>query len=181
MSEHNQDLKIAVTERDHTQGSSSAIVTLVEYGDYQCPYCAIAYPELKQLQKKFGKNLRFVFRNFPLSEAHEFAHPAAKIAEAAALLGQFWLMHDWLYENQNEWVNYGEPALEKGLRQLNLEESKLVKALQDPGIDAHIHSDFSGGVRSGVNGTPCFFLNGYRVDGGVDELEGSITAILNTK
>src|ERR1700684_1165305 len=91
-----------VSERDHSEGLPAAPLTLVEYGDYQCPYCGMTYPVVKALQKTLGKKLRFVFRNFPLTQAHPYALIAAEAAEAAALLGKFWPMHDMIYENQDE-------------------------------------------------------------------------------
>lgn len=168
------ELATPVSAEDHIQGPASAVVTLVEYGDYQCPACGMAYPEVKRLQREFGTNLRFVFRNFPLTEVHPLARPAAEVAEAASLLHQFWPMHDWLYEHQEEWSAYGGEALEAGLHQVGLDEAKVTQMLRRPGIDARIQADFMGGVRSGVNGTPCFFLDGYRVDGGMEELEYAI-------
>jgi len=168
------ELATPVSAEDHIQGPASAVVTLVEYGDYQCPACGMAYPEVKRLQREFGTNLRFVFRNFPLTEVHPLARPAAEVAEAPSLLHQFWPMHDWLYEHQEEWSAYGGEALEAGLRQVGLDEAKVTQMLRRPGIDARIQADFMGGVRSGVNGTPCFFLDGYRVDGGMEELEYAI-------
>jgi protein-disulfide isomerase len=89
-----------VSAPDHAQGAAEAPLTLVEFGDYQCPYCGAAYPVVKQLQKALGKQLRFVFRNFPLTQAHPYALVAAEAAEAAALQGKFWEMHDLIYENQ---------------------------------------------------------------------------------
>ena len=168
------ELATPVSAEDHIQGPASAVVTLVEYGDYQCPACGMAYPEVKRLQREFGTNLRFVFRNFPLPEVHPLARPAAEVAEAASLLHRFWPMHDWLYEHQEEWSAYGGEALEAGLRQVGVDEAKVTQMLRRPGIDARIQADFMGGVRSGVNGTPCFFLDGYRVDGGMEELEYAI-------
>src|SRR6266849_9265259 len=89
-----------VSARDHIEGNESALVTLVEYADYQCPYCGSVYPVIKQLQKSLGQKLRFVFRNFPLTQSHPYALIAAEAAEAAALLGKFREMHDLIYENQ---------------------------------------------------------------------------------
>src|SRR5215813_128964 len=89
-----------VSGRDHAQGQADAPLTLVEYGDYQCPYCGAAFPVVKRLQKALGAKLRFVFRNFPLTNAHPYALVAAEAAEAAALQGKFWEMHDLIYENQ---------------------------------------------------------------------------------
>lgn len=173
------ELVVDVSAEDHVRGPNSAGTTLVEYGDYQCPACGMAYPELRRIQREFGRKLRFVFRNFPLTEAHPLAHPAAEVAEAASLLHQFWPMHDWLYENQDEWTAYGSEGLEAGLRQLGLDESEVAPLLQRPSIDERIRSDFMGGVRSGVNGTPSFFLDGHRLDGGVEDLEYAIAERVN--
>jgi protein-disulfide isomerase len=90
-----------VSTRDHAAGPANAPLTLVEYGDFQCPYCRAAYPVVKRLQKKLGKKLRFVFRNFPVTQAHPYALIAAETAEAAALQGKFWEMHDLLFEQQD--------------------------------------------------------------------------------
>src|SRR5579871_499235 len=93
-------LKVPVTDNDHIQGNEHAPITLVEYGDYECPYCGQAYPIVKKIQKYFGENLRFVFRNFPIVDSHPHAGIAAMAAEFAATQGKFWEMHDVLYENQ---------------------------------------------------------------------------------
>src|SRR6266850_2481085 len=93
-------LVLPVGDRDHAQGSVNAPVTLVEYGDYECPYCGRAYPIVKAIQEKLGERLRFVFRNFPLSEMHPNAENAAEAAEAAADQGKFWEMHDAIFEHQ---------------------------------------------------------------------------------
>src|SRR4051812_17821166 len=95
-------LKPSVSSKDHIQGNESAFLELVEYGDYQCPYCGMAYPIIKNIQKKLGTDLKFVFRNFPLSEMHPDAYNAALAAEAAALQSKFWQMHDLLYEHQDQ-------------------------------------------------------------------------------
>src|SRR5438874_4566526 len=97
--------------RDHIQGDPKAILTLVEYGDYQCPFCGAAYPEVKKIQKQLGSKLRFVFRNFPLSRIHEHALNAAETAEAANAQGKFWDMHDFLYEHQD---TLGDPGVALG-------------------------------------------------------------------
>src|SRR4029077_16662677 len=98
--EETAQLTLPVSERDHIQGPANALLTLVEYGDYQCPYCGAAYPVIKKIQNTLGKKLRFVFRNFPLTQAHPYAMVAAEAAEAAALQGKFWEMHDQLFEHQ---------------------------------------------------------------------------------
>ena len=154
-------LKRAVTDADHHQGPLDASVVLVEYGDYQCPYCGEEYPELKAVQKHFGDQICFVFRNFPLTQAHPHAERAAEFAEAAATVGKFWEMHDMLYEHQRA---LDDESLVGYARQLGLDDALIQTALDDKYLD-HIRKDFSGGVRSGVNGTPCLFVNGVRYNG----------------
>jgi protein-disulfide isomerase len=151
-----------VSERDHSQGPADARLTLVEYGDYQCPYCGAAYPVVKRLQKSFDWELRFIFRNFPLTEAHPFALVAAEAAEAAALQGKFWEMHDLLFERQAQL----EPAaILAWARELGLDLEKLGTAIRQGEISRRIKEDRRSGIASGVNGTPCFFINGARFDG----------------
>jgi protein-disulfide isomerase len=166
-------LKMPITAEDHIQGLESAEVTLVEYGDYQCPHCGHAYPVVHQVQKQFGKRLRFVFRNFPLSEMHPQAEAAAEVAEFAGAQGKFWEMHDKLYENQER---LGEALfLDLGER-LKLSTTALRQALEQRTFEARVRADFKGGVRSGVNGTPTFFINGHRHDGSFD-FESLVSAI----
>jgi protein-disulfide isomerase len=154
-----------VSERDHAEGLADAPLTLVEYGDYQCPYCGMAYPGVKKLQKTLGKKLRFVFRNFPLTQAHPYARIAAEAAEAAALLGKFWPMHDMIYENQDD---LSPESLAAWALRLGLSDEKLQEAIQRPEIAKRIKDDRQSGIRSGVNGTPTFFINGTRHDGSPD-------------
>lgn len=158
-------LTIPVTAEDHAEGDANAKCTLVEYGDYQCPYCGEAYPIVKQLQKHFGKDLRVVFRNFPLTEMHPHAEHAAETAEFAAAGGKFWEMHDLLYQDQE---NLEDSALAGDASKLGLPADKLDEALEAGTYRTRVKDDFSGGVRSGVNGTPTFFLNGQRHDGSFD-------------
>ncbi len=150
-------LKIPVTVEDHIQGDKNAPLTLVEYGDYECPYCGAAYPIVKQIQKHFGKRLRFIFRNFPLVESHPHAGIAAMTAEFAATHNKFWEMHDILYENQEA---LDLPDLLLYAKSLGLPEASLQHAIQNQIFADKIKKDFLGGVRSGVNGTPGFFING---------------------
>ena len=154
-------LKIAVGPDDHAQGPENAPVTLVEYGDYQCPHCGHAYPIVKRVQKHLGERLRFVFRNFPLSEMHPWAEAAAEAAEFAGAQGQFWPMHDAIFENQNR---LGERLFAELARTLRLDPQEMEKALEEQRFAERVQRDFSGGVRSGVNGTPTFFINGVRHD-----------------
>ena len=136
--------------------------TLVEYGDYECPHCGHAYPIVKRIQKHFGKRLRFVFRNFPLNEMHPHAESAAESAEFAGAHGKFWEMHDLLFENQDRLG--GDLYLELA-QELQLAPAELHLALEERKYRAKVRADFTGGVRSGVNGTPTFFINGQRHDG----------------
>lgn len=155
-------LKIPVGPEDHVQGDEHAEYTLVEYGDYECPHCAHADPIVKRLQRHFGKRLRFVFRNFPLSQIHPHAEGAAETAEFAGAGGKFWEMHDLLLQNQSSL----SLALFQALAgQLGLSAAELLEALQRKDYEARVRADFSGGVRSGVNGTPTFFINGQRHNG----------------
>jgi protein-disulfide isomerase len=150
------------SERDHSQGPADARLTLVEYGDYQCPFCGAAYPVVKRLQRSFDRELRFIFRNFPLTEAHPFALIAAEAAEAAALQGKFWEMHDLLFENQAQL----EPAaIPVWARELGLDLEKFGTSIRQGEVARRIKDDRRSGIASGVNGTPCFFINGARFDG----------------
>lgn len=158
-------LSIPVSDKDHRQGDPDAPSTLVEYGDYQCPSCGHAYPIVKRVQKHFGKRLLFVFRNFPLSEMHPYAEPAAETAEFAGAHHKFWEMHDLLYENQDR---LDDALLFQLAQQLHLDPEKLRQALASKEFEPRVRADFRGGVRSGVNGTPTFFINGQRHDGAYD-------------
>ncbi len=150
-------------EYDHLEGPVNAALTLVEYGDYQCPYCGAAYPEVKRVQKTLGSELRFVFRNFPLTNIHEYALNAAETAEAAAAQGKFWEMHDFLYEHQD---TLGDHTKALGYaRKIGLNTQKFEREIAQHVYQKRIKEDFSGGVRSGVNGTPTFYVNGIRHDG----------------
>jgi protein-disulfide isomerase len=154
-------LTMKVSERDHAEGPADAPVTLVEYGDYECPHCGRAYPIVKRIQQLMGDRLRFVFRNFPLGEAHPHAQHAAEAAEAAAAQGKFWEMHDALYEHQRA---LDDAHLVSYARNVGLDEAPFVKDLQSHAYQRRVREDFMSGVRSGVNGTPTFFINGVRHD-----------------
>ena len=155
-------LREPIHTNDHIQGKKDAKVTLVEYGDYECPYCGQAYPIVKELQKIEGIKLKFVFRNFPLEQVNPHAVPAACAAETAAKQGKFWEMHDLLYENQealedNDLLLYA--------KELKLDIPQFTKDIASDEIQNKVKADFMSGVRSGVNGTPTFFINGIRHDG----------------
>jgi protein-disulfide isomerase len=163
-SEHAQ-LTLPVGERDHIQGPAGAPLTLVEYGDYECPYCGAAYPIVKEVQRAVGDQLRFVFRNFPLGEIHPHAVQAAETAEAADAQGKFWEMHDYLYEHQSR---FETKHLLAYAEHLGLDAARVERELTEHTYEPRIREDFLSGARSGVNGTPTFYINGVRHDDSYD-------------
>ncbi|MCP3724328.1 DsbA family protein [Paraburkholderia sp. CNPSo 3272] len=167
-------LTAPVGHADHVQGAADAPVTLVEYGDFECPYCGAMYPVIKAVQQAMGERLRFVFRQFPLASMHPHALHAAEMSEAAAAIGRFWEAHDVLYENQSA-LNDG--ALATYASHIGIRASDLKVAFEGA-YDERIQGDFDGGLRSGVNGTPTLFINGRRYDGGRDAR--SLLEALNT-
>jgi len=154
-----------VSDSDHQSGPDDARVTLVEYGDYECPHCGRAYPIVREVQRRMSRRLLFVFRNFPLSEMHPHAEHAAEAAEAAATQGKFWEMHDWLYEHQQ---TLEDTDLVRAAKGLGLDASRVERELATAAHAKRVRQDFRSGVRSGVNGTPTFFINGVRYDGSWD-------------
>ncbi|HEX2897696.1 MAG TPA: thioredoxin domain-containing protein [candidate division Zixibacteria bacterium] len=158
-------LSVPVGERDHSQGRPDAKVTLVEYGDFECSYCGKAYPIVEKVIDKLGEDLRFVFRNFPLSQIHPHAQHAAEAAEAASTQNKFWEMHGYLFKHQEALADTNLFAYAEAL---SLDTGRFSKELTDHTHAPRIKEDFSSGIRSGVNGTPTFFLNGVRHDGSWD-------------
>lgn len=154
-------LTTPVSGRDHIVGADDAPVTLVEYGDYQCPYCGRAFPIVQEVRRRLGDQLRFVFRNFPLTQIHEHAEHAAEVAEAAASQGKFWPMHDWLFRHQ---VALDDDALLEGAADVGLDVERVRRELADGTHRARVREDFASGIKSGVNGTPTFYINGVRHD-----------------
>jgi protein-disulfide isomerase len=168
-------LLVPVTSADHIQGNPNAPVTVAEYGDYECPACGLAFPLVKSVQTHFGENLRFVFRHFPLTQVHPHAESAAETAEFAGAHGRFWEMHDGLYENQ---AALGLPLYVSLTEAFGLSKAGLVDALQEGIFRPKVRSDFMGGLQSGVNGTPTFFINGKRLDAPASDLAAAIEAEL---
>ena len=148
--------------RDHVRGPMDAPVTLVEYGDYECPFCATAAGVVRALEQRMGSQMRFVFRHFPLSSVHQNAQLAAEAAEAAAAQRQFWEMHDTLFMNQRE---LGSEALIRHAKSIGLSAGAFSAALVRHTFLAKVRRDFISGVVSGVNGTPTFYINGIRHEG----------------
>ena len=159
--EQQAGLTMAVGSRDHAQGPSDAPVTLVEYGDYECPHCGRAHPIVKKIQQRLGSQLRFVFRNFPLTMIHERAQAAAEASEAAGVQGSFWEMHDTLLEHQRA---LDERSLTRYAKAIGLDGERFERELAEHAHEGRVREDFRSGVRSGVNGTPTFFINGVRYD-----------------
>jgi protein-disulfide isomerase len=160
--------------RDHLQGPISASMLLVEYGDYECPFCGAAYPVVKAVQKELGDRLCFAFRNFPLTNLHPHARHAAEAAEAAAFQQHFWAMHDTLFENQDQ---LEDEDISGYAAALHLDVSRLMSEVAAGAHAARVREDFLSGTRGGVNGTPTFFINGVRYSG-APTVSGLITALL---
>jgi protein-disulfide isomerase len=166
-------LNPAVSDRDHIEGSAAAPVTLLEYGDFECPHCGHAYPIVEELRRRMGKKMRFAFRNFPLSEVHPHAEKAAEAAEAAGAQNRYWEMHGMLFKHQNA---LDTPHVTMYAADLRLDKDRFSHALSEHTFQTKVRDDFMSGVRSGVNGTPTFFINGARYDGSY-ELEPMLEAL----
>jgi protein-disulfide isomerase len=160
---------------DHTMGPPDAPYQLLEYGDYECPYCGAAYPIVKSIQRRLGDSLLFAFRHFPLAQIHPHAEQAAEIAEAAGERDRFWPMHDMLFSNQHA---LDDASLVIYASRLGIDPTWAQWVLQTQAFAERIREHFLSGVRSGVNGTPTFFVNGVRHDGPSDE--ASLLAALRT-
>jgi protein-disulfide isomerase len=170
-------MTLPIAGRDHLQGSIDAPILLLEYGDFECPYCGAAYPEIKKVQKKLGDRLCFAFRNFPLVNAHPHALRAAEAAEAAAAQGKYWEMHDMLYENQQA---LEDEDLAQYATSLGLDAARLIAELDARTYEARVREDFQAGARGGVNGTPTLFINGVHHQGGYDA-ESLLAALMQQK
>ena len=170
MSPHKQGtLRSDVSERDHILGAKNAPVTLVEYGDYECPHCYRAHPIVTAIREQLGAKLRFVFRNFPLTQIHPRAFHAAEAAESvAAHAGEaaFWAMHDTIYEHQQDSDDALDDAhLVRYAAACGADPVQVKQDLVEENFEERVSADFMSGVRSGVNGTPTFFINGERFEG----------------
>ena len=170
------DLAVPVGPQDHVQGQLTAPVMLVEYGDYQCPYCAQAAAVVQELQNELGDRLCYVFRHFPLAQLHSHAMKAAEAAEAAAVQDEFWQMHYTLFSYQSA---LGDADLLRYARELGLDMEQFEHDLKDEG-HSPVQEDINTGIESGVEGTPAFFINGIRHQGSweLDELRSAISALL---
>lgn len=153
----------SINSKDHLMGNNpAAAIELVEYGDYECPYCGRAYPIVKEIKQQLGGDIKFVFRNFPLTKIHPNAFPAALATEAAGLQGKFWEMHDMVFENQK---TLEEASILLFADKLNLDIERFKNDLQEKMLADKVEQDFESGIRSGVNRTPTFFINGKKYEG----------------
>ena len=168
----------SVNSKDHLIGNNPAApIELVEYGDYECPYCGRAYPVVKDIKQQLGGDIKFVFRNFPLSKIHPNSFSAAVATEAAGLQGKFWEMHDMAFENQK---TLEEASILLFAEKLNLDMERFKNDLQEKMLADKVDQDFESGIRSGVNRTPTFFINGKKYEGewGDDQLLQHLKNIL---
>jgi protein-disulfide isomerase len=179
MDEEYDVLTPAVSARDHRQGPDDAPVTLVEFGDFECPHCGRAYPILKEVQRRLGDRLLFVFRYFPITTSHPHAQHAAEAAEAAGAQGKFWEMHDTLFENQRA---LSDADLAEYARGIGLDLKLFVSDMRTHKYAHRVREDFRSGISSGVNGTPSFFINGARYYGPWDlqSLTGALLQALES-
>jgi protein-disulfide isomerase len=158
-------LAVPVNAQDHSRGPKNAPITLVEYGDFECPHCGQAHYQLQELEKAIGESMRLVFREFPLTTVHPHAAQAAEAAESAGAQRKFWPMHDILFENQDA---LEEEDLLRYATAIDLDVEQFARDLSEERFAPRVREHFMGGVHSGVNGTPTFFINGVRHDGGFD-------------
>lgn len=158
-------LKPPIGKQDHIRGHANAPVSLVEYGDFQCPHCGEAYPVIEDIVRELGHDLRFVYRHFPLATAHPLALSAAIASEAAARQRKFWPMHHKIFENQ---ALLSVEALWEFGTIIGLDMEQFEKDINDRALEEKVEEDFESGVRSGVNGTPTFFINEIRYNGSHD-------------
>jgi len=164
-----QHLAPAVTGRDHVLGDETALVTLVEYGDFECPFCGRAYPILKRVRQRLGDRLRFVFRHFPIAESHPHAEHSAEAAESVAArggAGAFWAMHDLMFEHQRA---LDDQSLGRYAASAGVDGAGVLADLREGRYTGLIRESFASGARAGVNGTPTLFIDGIRYDGPRDE------------
>lgn len=166
MSFYNGSLQPPIGPHDHTLGPPDAPFQLLEYGDYECPFCGMAHPIVKSIQRRLGDQLLFAYRHFPLSQVHPHAALAAEAAEAAGERGRFWPMHDMLFQNQHA---LGPENLVRYGARVGVDPDYMTWALRTRAFAGRVREHFLSGVRSGVNGTPTFFVNGVRHDGPWDE------------
>lgn len=154
-----------ITANDHSEGPANAKVTIIEYGDFQCPACAATYPNVAQLRTEYADKVRFVFRHFPLTNIHPNAMAASRAAEAAGKQGKFFEMHDVLYEKQKEWSTdiAASEKFEEYAKELGLNIDQFISDVNSSEVSDAINLDIATGKQLGVDGTPAFYLNGTKI------------------
>lgn len=168
-----QTLSLPVSPRDHSLGPVNAPVTLIEYGDFECPHCAAAYPVIRSLLETLDGRVRFVFRHFPITVSHDHAQKAAEAAEAAAEQGKFWEMYDLLFQHQDE---LDSDSLIRYAGELGLDVDKFTSGFLAGQFAERVYEDLTSGESSGVHWTPTFFLNGIRY-GSARDLDGLVREV----
>lgn len=171
-----------VGEGDRTRGIPGSRVILVEYGDYQCPACSTYHPIVEEVLAEYGGRITFVYRHFPLRQIHRQADLASRAAEAAGIQGKFWEMHALLYERQRLWADSlsAKERMAAFARELGLNEERFLADFDSEAVRDKVENDLQGGIRSGVRGTPTFFLNGRELQDPGADLGAEIEAELNT-
>jgi len=170
-------MSMTVTSHDHIRGADTAKITLIEYADFECPFCARAYQSLASLLPKYGNDVRLVYRHFPLTNMHPDAKPAAEASEAAHAEGKFWEMHDALFEGQDD---LSDDAIAAMAGTIGIDGDQFQDAWQSGKYAGRVDSDAAGGHQAGVHRTPTFFINGVQFDGDSDEasLDAALAAAL---
>jgi len=170
-------MSMTIASTDHTRGHADAKITLIEYADFECPYCARAHQSLTALLPKYGKDVRLVYRHMPLTDMHPDAQPAAEASEAADAEGKFWEMHDALFEGQGD---LSDAAIVEMATRIGFDVDKLQDALENGTYAGRVESDAAAGRKAGAHRTPTFFINGVHFDGDSDEesLDRALSAAL---
>lgn len=156
---------VEVTDEDWVKGDKEGSVTLIEYGDFQCPACVSYYPLVKKLFEETQSGLKIVYRHYPLTRIHKNAYPAARASEVAGRQGKFWEMHDMLFEKNGEWVELRDPKdkFREFAKEIGLDESKFIEDFDSKEVGDAVNADILSGNQLGVNSTPTFYLNGEKI------------------
>lgn len=170
-------VEVTITDKDHIRGNKDAKVTIVEFSDFQCPFCQRFAPSVQQALQQYGDDIRFVYKHFPLDSIHPQARPAAEASECAAEQGKFWEFHDALFANQDQLSSTYYPQL---AQELGLNVTNFNKCLTDGKYRQKVQDDYQAGITAGVRGTPHTLVNGIAVSGAVpfETLAAQIDAAL---
>lgn len=172
---NNNRLVLPIRNEDNICGSANALLTIVEYGNYQCPTSGEAYWKIKEIQQLLGKNCCLVFRHFPQTDIYINSQKTAEVAEAAAIQGKFWQMHEMLFENQQA---LNDSDLVEYAVEIGLNVTQFLKDMSERTFFHRVQEDFMSGIRNGVTRTPSCFINGIRDDAEIDIIK-LLTLIIN--